>query len=541
MASVFLKKNKILFLGILLFIFLAYLWLVWQPIDKLLTRFLVDDAFYYFKTAANIAKGLGPTFDGENLTNGYHPLWMGLGVLIYHFIPNDKILPIQIILAISVILFFITTLILWRIISGLLADEAVAGLLTLAYALNPWNASIYLNGLETPLVMFFLSLTFWLALKIFKAKEARRIEFLMLGIASGLMILARLDYGIFAAALFLLLLANYKRFSWQPILIFSLTAAFIAAPWFLYNYFAFGSFIPASGLAYTLINHRLWFYKPRSWSQILLWSLYNFFGTIAFLLKTIGVPVFYSGYNLPKSFGSFALIFLPPAALALYFYRKQKNQWREFWKEIFSAAEFKILFGFAAALLGLVIVHGAIRWSGREWYFASWQFLVIIALALFLSRRILADYRKFLAAVFLILTGFSFYFGWTHFFSQNENQREIYQTALWIKNNLPADARIASFNSGIMGYFSDRFVMDSDGLINNAAFEAMENNQLWNFFQKERIGYIADYEITLTYRYKSFLGIANPLERLQRIELPSDINRSGSYAGSHVNVYKWLN
>ena len=160
MNSKLSTENKFL-LFVLFLVFIGYAWLVWSPIEDLLVHFIVDDAFYYFKTASNIAKGLGPTFDGEHLTNGYHPLWMGLSVLIYNFIPNDKILPIQIILVISVFLFFIATLILWKIISGFFDNKWIPGLLALAYALNPWNANIYLNGLETPLAMALLALLFW--------------------------------------------------------------------------------------------------------------------------------------------------------------------------------------------------------------------------------------------------------------------------------------------------------------------------------------------------------------------------------------------
>src|ERR1044071_8162032 len=35
-----------------------------------------EDGFYYFKIAQNAAHGLGSSFDGVNLTNGYHPLWL---------------------------------------------------------------------------------------------------------------------------------------------------------------------------------------------------------------------------------------------------------------------------------------------------------------------------------------------------------------------------------------------------------------------------------------------------------------------------------
>ena len=41
-----------------------------------------DDSFFYLKTAANIADGKGSTFDEINVTNGYHPLYMTLLVVI---------------------------------------------------------------------------------------------------------------------------------------------------------------------------------------------------------------------------------------------------------------------------------------------------------------------------------------------------------------------------------------------------------------------------------------------------------------------------
>ncbi len=35
-----------------------------------------DDAYYYLTIARNIFQGLGPTFDGRHLTNGFHPLYL---------------------------------------------------------------------------------------------------------------------------------------------------------------------------------------------------------------------------------------------------------------------------------------------------------------------------------------------------------------------------------------------------------------------------------------------------------------------------------
>src|SRR5579862_331595 len=36
----------------------------------------LEDGYYYFKIAQNLASGAGSTFDGLHPTNGYHPLWL---------------------------------------------------------------------------------------------------------------------------------------------------------------------------------------------------------------------------------------------------------------------------------------------------------------------------------------------------------------------------------------------------------------------------------------------------------------------------------
>ncbi len=53
---------------------------VWNEAPFALT---FDDAYYYFGIARNVAEGHGSTFDRLNSTNGYHPLWLGLAVPFY--------------------------------------------------------------------------------------------------------------------------------------------------------------------------------------------------------------------------------------------------------------------------------------------------------------------------------------------------------------------------------------------------------------------------------------------------------------------------
>jgi len=70
----------------LIALFLLTVVLCWRASIELLLNFTNDDAFFYLKTAANFATGLGSTFDGINPTNGYHPLWFLLLAGVYFFL-----------------------------------------------------------------------------------------------------------------------------------------------------------------------------------------------------------------------------------------------------------------------------------------------------------------------------------------------------------------------------------------------------------------------------------------------------------------------
>ena len=50
----------------------------WADMPTIVLEATSDDAFYYFQIARNIATGHNVTFDGETLTNGFHPLWRAL-------------------------------------------------------------------------------------------------------------------------------------------------------------------------------------------------------------------------------------------------------------------------------------------------------------------------------------------------------------------------------------------------------------------------------------------------------------------------------
>ena len=79
-------KNQTLPL-ILALIVAESLTLLLVPMETLITYVVADDYFYYLTLAKNSLAGVGPSFDGQELTNGFHPLWFlllrGLLVLVH--------------------------------------------------------------------------------------------------------------------------------------------------------------------------------------------------------------------------------------------------------------------------------------------------------------------------------------------------------------------------------------------------------------------------------------------------------------------------
>jgi hypothetical protein len=116
--------------------------------------FMRDDAYYYFKVAQNISEGLGSTFDGINMTNGYHPLWMLVCVPIFALARFDVILPLRILVMVIGVINAVTAILIYRLVKNNLS-HAMGILAASFWAFNTTiYQTIYMLGLETPLAAF---------------------------------------------------------------------------------------------------------------------------------------------------------------------------------------------------------------------------------------------------------------------------------------------------------------------------------------------------------------------------------------------------
>jgi hypothetical protein len=113
-----------------------------------------DDAFYYFKVAQNITEGMGSTFDGINLTNGYHPLWMIICIPVFALARFDLVLPLRVLLMVMAVFSAATSVLIYRLIKSNLS-HAVAFIAATFWAFNIYiHSVVYEFGLETPIAAF---------------------------------------------------------------------------------------------------------------------------------------------------------------------------------------------------------------------------------------------------------------------------------------------------------------------------------------------------------------------------------------------------
>jgi|GEM_PF-3185143 len=159
----------------------------------------VDDTYYYFKTALHVSRGVGSSFDGLNPTDGYHPLWLAILALAFKPFTSDMVHLTRVAFTLQVGMVWLGGLLLARLRAA--GGSKLLWPLALVLA-NPFSAKILLCGQETAL-QFLLSsaaLAVWWSLRE-APRGYRLIEWAGLAMICSLAALARLDTVFFCAAL----------------------------------------------------------------------------------------------------------------------------------------------------------------------------------------------------------------------------------------------------------------------------------------------------------------------------------------------------
>lgn len=218
---------------------IASSWAIARASHAWLATSVPDDAYYYFEIATRWARGEGPTFDGIEATNGFHPLWQVLVTILGLVFHGDALVRAALIgelalLAIAVVL--IARLILFRF--GPWATAAVL-LVTSSAAVIPGAV----DGMETGISILSLALLTTALTRHLQNPERRSAIFV--GVCSGLVVLARLD---FLTAIWIVpLVVLGRRRAWRRALEVCTAAAATAVVYVVWNLVRFGHLLSVSG------------------------------------------------------------------------------------------------------------------------------------------------------------------------------------------------------------------------------------------------------------------------------------------------------
>jgi hypothetical protein len=239
--------------GATLLAFALRLALFAQPIARLDRAFIPDDTYYTLSIARSIAHGHGPTADGTTLTSGFQPLLGFVMIPVFWFTDNlDLALRIDLFFLI-VIDTLLVALLAW--VAFRLAGRVAAVLAAVIWAVSPVAMTMALGGLETSLAM--LCELGLVAAFIWANDRPATWRWVVVGVISGLAVLARVDALLLVALLGLVQLWRGPRNALAPA---SIAAGLTLAPWWAWCVAEFGTPVPTSGAAL----HKLATYAPFS-------------------------------------------------------------------------------------------------------------------------------------------------------------------------------------------------------------------------------------------------------------------------------------
>ncbi len=458
------------------------LWLWVHPIEQLLAWTIADDGFYYFVIAQNIVSGAGSTFDGIQLTNGYHPLWMIFNILAFTITKNSFN-------AIHLLLFI-------EALSGILAGLALAylsiqltnqfslGLIVLAlWMFNHRLIAFMQNGLETGISTLLLILSALGALSLMNNQNKNRQ--LVFGILCGVTILARTDNVIFIGLLFLAVLACNRKPKY--LLIPGSIAILILIPWFAWNYYHFHTILQTSTTAITnALQIRL-----EAQSGIPLTTS----AAIAYLVPRWGQTLIRTYFLTALPVGPLA--WLSALWLIGAIIISVKSFWRISakynWLKKQPHPNLMIWIVFAIWPLLFITIHVGWRWHFRSYYYASLSPSITLYFGTLLWLLVKNKGWGYLWASLLLplLLLSAYQFGQSPLI---RHQSTMLHAASWLNKNAQECPITGAFNAGIVGFYTNGTVINLDGVVNNNAAEAIKNRTLGQYAQKIGITCLADKE-----------------------------------------------
>ena len=470
----------------------------------------LEDAFYYLVPAWNWIHEGSLSLDGRNVTNGFHPLWMGVHVALAALAPERWIMP-RLAAGAGLALAVIGALLLARRFE----DRRVQAFVV-ALALFGPAAVFWMSGMESGLTFFFLMLLLctWSRLVL---RGSSAWHGLSAGLLLGGLILARLDQVAFGGLLVALSAAAAIRRSreeraaiLQRLALAGIAASVVVGTYLSTNWLRFSSLTPVNALAkrhYAAAEERS-LDSLLSWSTAYVGQFANFF----FRRQFEGTAV------IRNALAVALLITVGGLVLAgcIEFGRRRDSWMRD------PPRVALILF---ALLHPLLYAWGLGSFAAVGYY--SWYFVPEFAALLFLSglglSAVLRSERTFPAALRLALVVLPLALSCASVMVQRSlarTQPNVFVRAAQLLNRLtPPGARCAANSAGTQAFFltEGRRITNLDGLSNSPAFfhEALLPQKILAFLEDEGVDYLSDYSSNVSASDWTLLnGESIPAERI---------------------------
>ena len=513
------------------------LFYAWQPLSVLIEQGMADDAFYYLNIARNIAGGLGVSFDGSTPTNGFHPLYTLILTPIFKIFPASPELAANLALSMLMVFNALTAVLLYQTVRRV--SNAAGGIFAaILWLFNPWVLIISLGGVESAVYIFCAALTICLYIRCIAAGQRNRLAWnIALGLCAGMTVLARSD-GIFLISAILLesvihcLRTGSKKRAWAELarrsLIFLAASAAVLAPWLLWGQVTFGYPTQVSGMAVHWQTHYGVTGGAAQISKLLQSTLRMVYGSLFFSVQAALAGVLWLAVKLITG-------------------RSLKARGSP---SPFSALERRLAWVVSIYAVQIIAFYAIYLWQEQFWYFMPVLYVMALiggllyAKIIDVARGLTPEFQRFaqaLAISIVLLVGGIFWWAWQGGWLEiYPAQRNAIRLAEVLSSRTEADARVGAWNSGILGYLTDRTVINLDGVVNNSLYSyARQRNVsffdlcgLWDYIQSNEIDYLTDYENAwgddLEILFKQHLSLWT--------EIPS-LAESGTYP---IKIYKVL-
>jgi hypothetical protein len=417
--------------------------------------------------AWNIAEGKGFSYNLDIKTTGVQPLaalvYSVQAFLVQSF-GGDKYDFVRAIIVLSAFLQVIFAFVIYRMALALSKDPDKGFYFLISVCVVLLNFKVLLNfanGLETGLYLILLSL-FFLYWIMFKEIQTGIKHLMGLGVLSGLLLLCRLDSVVILFTFYLFLLFNL-RIKFRQLSVILLIAFLLYLPWQIYVLDVTGNLLQSSARSQTtfLILNNIP-YRALHYSTSVIQHLTPFIFTgniLLWLMFPLGILYI------------FILIIV----------------YKKYISVIISESAEKIFKMISFTLIILLLVYLFFSYA-PHFYFRYTAIIMILSFPVFvllfghLIKKLKPRKVYVLSALILIIFGTQ---GFLYLHS-GKSAKGLTVRAEFVKNNFTNDERVASFQTGILGYFCEN-VINLDGKMDNTALRSFSGSGIEQYIDSMKI------------------------------------------------------